>query len=244
MDQHDKWVPKIVENRVSTLNQALVDEKAYKLVNYPDYTWNEELIDVSFSEEEAKAIKAMPIGNGQVSDQWIWENARNGCYSVKSGYVIAQGMRPDLNNDPPGKNITFWSKLWNLNMYPKLKNFAWKLSSEILPTKLALSKKGMGIGVECSICCNEEEDLIHLFKNCVWAKAFWGALNCPFMQNINTNDIVEWLNVIIAQLEGNKLSCLFATLWWMWLHRNRATFDNVCDLANLMRLEESVGFLR
>ncbi|KAM7260659.1 hypothetical protein ACFE04_011332 [Oxalis oulophora] len=162
---------------VSTLNQALVDEKAYKLVNYPDYTWNEELIDVSFSEEEAKAIKAMPIGNGQVSDQWIWENARNGCYSVKSGYVIAQGMRPDLNNDPPGKNITFWSKLWNLNMYPKLKIFAWKLSSEILPTKLALSKKGMG------------------------------------MRNINTNDIVEWLNVIIAQPEGNKLSCLFATLW-------------------------------
>ncbi|KAM7264686.1 hypothetical protein ACFE04_002369 [Oxalis oulophora] len=173
------------------------------------------------------------MGTAQATDQWIWGQTRNGCYSVKSGYLVAQNLRTELNNEPPGKNITFWSKLWKLNLCPKIKFFVWKLSTGCLSTKVALSRKGIGVGVECAICCDEEEDLLHLFKNCVWSKNFWTALNIPFVQVPDSDNMVAWLNIFLSELEGREFGCVLSAIWWIWKHRNKVTFDQVCEVARV-----------
>lgn len=42
-----------------------------------------------------------------------------------------------------------------------------------LPTKKKLIHKGMMIDPFCPRCGNADEDLNHVFKECIWAKKVW-----------------------------------------------------------------------
>ncbi|KAM1398237.1 hypothetical protein ACFX2I_015708 [Malus domestica] len=54
--------------------------------------WKREVIELCFSEDEAKTILSMPISRFGCPDRVVWHYTRNGVYSVKSGYIVAQEM--------------------------------------------------------------------------------------------------------------------------------------------------------
>lgn len=45
-----------------------------------------------FDEQEAKIILGMPLSQFGCPDWLIWHYTRNGAYSMKSGYMVAQEM--------------------------------------------------------------------------------------------------------------------------------------------------------
>ncbi|KAM7254779.1 hypothetical protein ACFE04_020020 [Oxalis oulophora] len=66
-----------------------IPNKVSQLILSPGHGWNTMLIDQLFGKQQGEYIKAIPLSDGSVRDQWFWEGNVNGVYSVKSGYVVA-----------------------------------------------------------------------------------------------------------------------------------------------------------
>ncbi|KAM1857414.1 hypothetical protein ACFX14_007525 [Malus domestica] len=71
-----------------------------------------------------------------------------------------------------------WKHLWKANIPPKVKNFTWTACHDILPTKVNLHKKGVGVEVACGVCQGEEETVAHVLLTCPFARAVW--FSSPF----------------------------------------------------------------
>ncbi|KAM7252635.1 hypothetical protein ACFE04_008144 [Oxalis oulophora] len=73
--------------------------------------------------EDALAIRAIPLVQGDVKDQWVWRENNNGVYSVKSQYQDS-------------------------SVPPKIRFFSWRLCPDSLPTKSNLLKKVKDVSEE------------------------------------------------------------------------------------------------
>jgi hypothetical protein len=56
--------------------------------------------------------------------------------------------------------------IWSLQAPTVVKNFAWKVAHDMLPTKGNLYKKKIGSDSVCPICLQENEDIIHILWGC------------------------------------------------------------------------------
>ena len=86
---------------------------------YPgDLRWDEELIRDVFNSRDSEQILQIPLSQRQTNDTWYWQLERRGLYTVKTGYCSQQGELQDARSG-------LWSKLWQLNIPPKVINFMW-----------------------------------------------------------------------------------------------------------------------
>jgi hypothetical protein len=85
--------------------------------------WNEKLIKSVFLPIDARAILRIPL-RSQEEDWWAWEPEKFGDYTVKSAYRKLHGANTDhAGLVPRVSNDASWSKLWKLNVPPKVKVF-------------------------------------------------------------------------------------------------------------------------
>lgn len=54
--------------------------------------WKREIIESCFNTEEARTILSIPLSQFGCPDHRIWHYTRNGIYSMKTGYLVAQEM--------------------------------------------------------------------------------------------------------------------------------------------------------
>jgi hypothetical protein len=78
-----------------------------------------------------------------------------GEFEVKNAYIIARQQRGgEIEED--GSFHAFWKRLWSLHMPEKIKIFIWRVCKGILPTKVALSSRGMEVSKRCASCPDQE----------------------------------------------------------------------------------------
>lgn len=65
------------------------------------------------------------------------------------------------------------SKIWKLNIPPKLKLFWWKVLHNGLPVAENLNRRGMKIYNLCQVCGEEVETVQHVIMDCRVAKEIW-----------------------------------------------------------------------
>ena len=70
----------------------------------------------------------------------------------------------------------------------------WRASKNILPTKWRLKARGIGEGVSCDVC-GENERSSHVLCGCKTTKEVWGAtkLKLPFLPESH----MEFLDIIL-----------------------------------------------
>ncbi|CAN1149468.1 hypothetical protein LINPERHAP2_LOCUS17042, partial [Linum perenne] len=66
-----------------------------------------------------------------------------------------------------------WHRIWNLEVPPKVKNLIWRSSCHVLPTKEALTARGVGVPAACGLCAEYDETAWHLFVECRTARKCW-----------------------------------------------------------------------
>ncbi|KAM7255874.1 hypothetical protein ACFE04_011615 [Oxalis oulophora] len=54
----------------------------------PERRWNEDLLNVCFSDSQVRAIKSIPLCSDLVDDQLIWNANSKGIYTTKLGYYV------------------------------------------------------------------------------------------------------------------------------------------------------------
>jgi hypothetical protein len=68
---------------------------------------------------------------------------------------------------------SLWRKILAIPGLPVLKNFLWKLSQNILPTKANLFQKRIVTDPLCPMCSTEVETCCHIIWRCPSAVAVW-----------------------------------------------------------------------
>ncbi|GAU35177.1 hypothetical protein TSUD_319870 [Trifolium subterraneum] len=181
-------------------------------------------------------IIATPLISSVKEDKVIWEEERNGCYSVKSGYNLA--MRCIFRSDRHHVEGN-WNDIWKAQSPHKTRHLLWRLCRGCLPTRVRLAQHYVDCELSCPMCDDEVEDDIHVFFGCVTARECWMAaglsqlLENPAYQNGTATDRVFGM----CRNEDNAMLGRVSSLFWcIWHNRNdRIWNDNVQSPSQLRR---------
>nr|KYP39460.1 hypothetical protein KK1_039239 [Cajanus cajan] len=99
---------------------------------------------------------------------------------------------------------------------------------------------------DCVFCNNREEDVTHLFLHCDVASSVWYSL-CRWLgfSSCLSDSVEGQLLTMSGFVAGKKparvvVTIWVATVWSLWLHRNKIVFNNgVCDVLEVV---ESVKY--
>ena len=149
-----KWIPEVQgfqlwDQQIVLANLQLV----FQLINTDKRSWNEDLINENFSNNDTQAIMRIPLSQSHQSDKRFWASDSHREFTVKSAYKVAWNnvLIGNLLNHAPGydalaffeQRAQFWKRLWRLNIQPKAKVFAWRLCRKALATKDRLRSRGV-----------------------------------------------------------------------------------------------------
>lgn len=81
--------------------------------------WNEELIQSTFGDFDAKMILSTPV-HGSGSDFWAWPLEKHGAYTVRSAYRLLEGKQSQLEDEQKaGSSVNQdWTAIWKLEVPP------------------------------------------------------------------------------------------------------------------------------
>lgn len=126
-------------------------------------SWNMTLIKSLWDENTVSKILSIYPGG---TDIRCWGMEPDGSCSTEAISMAADplGCGPHLP----------WKRLWKLNTPSKLKNFAWRILNNSLPTKEKLHSWDQNISPLCALCSNEIETVDHLFAHYRVTTYVWG----------------------------------------------------------------------
>lgn len=146
-------------------------------------TWNHSLLNSLFQEEDVHRIMRLRPSITGSDDKLYWRYSKTGSYMVKSGYHLQRQIdteqeesikavqHNDQNQVPSSshKNIRnqLLQKLWKCSIPPKVKIFWWKLLHNGLPVTDTLRGRGCKVPLECQLCGEGSETIIHMLFKCL-----------------------------------------------------------------------------
>lgn len=74
-----------------------------------------------------------------------------------------------------GKDKDVWSNLWNLELPPKVKNFAWRTLNNGIPVKAKLYHRKIVEDDKCPCCDEGSETIEHTLITCPTVQKLWYA---------------------------------------------------------------------
>ena len=139
------------------------------LIDLNTRTWNEELIDGLFVEEDAELIKKIPLSRAATKDTLYWPYSTSGHYTCKSSYMfLKQESEMEASQQvPPIHDKQVWKKIWQLQLPPKVKNFLWRACRNVLPTKQPLLKRKVTADPICERCRSAVGESVHAIWSCL-----------------------------------------------------------------------------
>ncbi|KAK7823976.1 putative ribonuclease h protein [Quercus suber] len=135
--------------------------------------WRADLIRQNFMPQDVEAILSIPHSANGARDRLIWARTKNGKFSMRSAYKMAQeGMWGKRGAEPSNPTIlrVIWRHIWEMNIPNKLKHFAWKACKNILATKENLKRRNITNDSVCEACEKHSKSICHIFRFCDKAK--------------------------------------------------------------------------
>ena len=170
-------------------------------------SWNLEVLQRFFvpaDVEEILKIRASPrLGDDVIA----WGPEKHGRFTVKSAYNLAfeeANRATDVaSSTSPDGNRSCWQYIWNCNVTPTIRNFAWRLSIDSLPTWKNKHRIGLELSSTCPVCGMEEEDNFHPFIRCQLGRDLYEQMSTiwqiPDLLSFQ-NSGKEWLLNALGQL--------------------------------------------
>ena len=113
-------------------------------------------------------------------------------------------------------------------MIPRVQTFAWRLIRKALPTGLRAGRFSIHISELCCRC-GQQENEIHLFFLCDFARAAWFGHPWYIRSDVLIQSNSNMHNIILALLNMNhphaSISNILNFMWCLWKARNDYLFD-------------------
>ena len=158
----------------------------------------------------------------------IWAENKNGKFTVRSAYKLAQDIPSDENTLESSDRATLkqvWRHLWDMNVPNKIKHFSWKACKDILATKENLKNRNIIKDYTCDFCGKAAESTYHLFWLCDKAKETWSSskLVIPFeISPTWTFMDVMWQLQRWMKSHPGLVKRAITICWGIWKDRNTA----------------------
>ncbi|CAL1409387.1 unnamed protein product [Linum trigynum] len=192
--------------------------------------WNVDRLGQWFDPPTCNAIRAIPLPVMEVEDKLMWHATADGIFTVKSAYHLAvtldkrSGRWRDMVS---WMDKNSWIRLWDANIPPKLKIFAWQIFNHILPTMEALVERKIPVLLRCPVCWGERESLEHLFLYCPVARAMWDYSGLESLgEGLPRQTFPLFLKRLLALIhQPAQFMAVIAVLWRIWKSRNWVVFE-------------------
>jgi hypothetical protein len=147
----DPWLPRGATRRPITPRGAALLSKVSELIDPVTGSWDVQLLNDIFWEEDVKEIMLIPVRVGH-DDYVAWHFDSKGIFSIRSAYHVlddqrerdARRQRGESSGSSSDSPSSFkWKKIWKLTCPPKVKQFVWRLSHNSLALKMNIRRRSV-----------------------------------------------------------------------------------------------------
>ncbi|XP_045809807.1 uncharacterized protein LOC123904158 [Trifolium pratense] len=173
-----------------------------------------------FPVQVAERIIATPLIGSVYVDKMVWEEERNGCYSVKSGYKLA--MKCIFRNDKYHVKGN-WKEIWKVHAPQKARHLLWRLCRGCIPTRRRLLERHVDCDVHCPLCEDEVEDDVHAFFTCASAQSSWQAAGLSSVLGsaaCQQGSAADRVFAVCRNEDYATIGRVAMLLWSIWQNRN------------------------
>ncbi|GAU22005.1 hypothetical protein TSUD_111440, partial [Trifolium subterraneum] len=226
---HDPWLRGSANRWVPSPQPAGVYQLSVRDLLHENYkAWNIVKVRNLFSKDVAEKILETPLVSSVREDKVVWEEERNWCYSVKSGYKLA--MRYIIGSDKYHV-MGNWNGIWKAQAPHKARHLLWRLCRGCLPTRSRLLERRVECTLNCPVCDEEIEDELHIFFRCAVARDSWSAAGLSSVLHNATyqqTNAMDHIFAICSNESSDTVGRVAMLLWCIWHNRNDKLWnDNV-----------------
>ncbi|GAU46665.1 hypothetical protein TSUD_184530 [Trifolium subterraneum] len=226
---HDPWLRRSANRWVPSPQPAGVYQLSVRDLLHDNYkAWNIVKVRNLFSRDVAEKILETPLVSSVREDKVVWDEERNGCYSVKSGYKLA--MRYLIGSDKYHV-MGSWNGIWKAQAPHKARHLLWRLCRGCLPTRSRLLERRVECTLNCPVCDEEIEDELHIFFRCAVARDSWSAAGLSSVLHNATyqqTNAMDRIFAICSNESSDTVGRVAMLLWCIWQNRNDKLWnDNV-----------------
>ncbi|CAN1178992.1 Putative ribonuclease H protein At1g65750 [Linum perenne] len=164
------WTTRLVDSGIKLLDAAF-DQEGVDLgdsvagfVNN-EGGWDFERLQTLLPAEAIDLITGMtPPTSDRGEDQWVWGLDSKGKFTIKSAYNMLQNSNP-LNNQ--------WSSVWCWRGPNRVRFFLWLAFQDKLLTNNQRARRNLSTDASCATCQCPIEDVLHIIKDCRFAREVW-----------------------------------------------------------------------
>ncbi|XP_059450979.1 uncharacterized protein LOC132181760 [Corylus avellana] len=237
----DRWILNLITYTIQSPPKKLDPSATVReLIDPSTGWWKQSLLREFFTQEELLAINSIPISAITQQDTQIWRCTNTGSFTVKSAYHLAKEL--DTNRQPESsrkvRDNVLWRILWKLPLTNGEKNFMWRASHNLLPTRDNLLRRKVVPDPMCPICNNEAETVYHIMWDCPFVRDVWGASH-RFLQKFSDDgpDLLHVAKEILRKYGQDLLSTFIRIARKIWLRRNSAVHGDEFTYPNKIILE-------
>ncbi|GAU33334.1 hypothetical protein TSUD_165990 [Trifolium subterraneum] len=226
---HDPWLRGSANRWVPSPQPAGVYQLSVRELLHDNYkAWNIAKVRNLFSRDVAEKILETPLVSSIREDKVVWDEERNECYSVKSGYKVA--MRYLIGSDKYHV-MGNWNGIWKAQAPHKTRHLHWRLCRGCLPTRSRLLERRVECTLNCPVCDEEIEDELHIFFRCAVARDSWSAAGLSSVLHNATyqqTSAMDHIFAICSNESSDTIGRVAMLLWCIWQNRNdKLLNDNV-----------------
>lgn len=183
---------------------------------------------IYFYSEAARKILQISLSESTHEDFQVWRGEPIGEYSVHSAYKLLQiaNLNPS-NYLLQAEAKEFFSKLWKLQLPPKITIIIWRISWNYIPILSNLQQRRLVTNARCPRYGDENEDCHHIFRQYSTSIEVWQLLNLSWITTFAHQDFWEWLTLIFNQGTNEQCRHFCYGLWILWHSRNQLLHERV-----------------
>ncbi|GAU12879.1 hypothetical protein TSUD_73660 [Trifolium subterraneum] len=200
---HDPWLRGSANRWVPSPQPAGVYQLSVRDLLHDNYkAWNIVKVRNLFSRDVAEKILETPLVSSVCEDKVVWDEERNGCYSVKFGYKLV--MRYLIGSDK------------------------YHMMS---PARSRLLERRVECTLNCPVCDEEIEDELHIFFRCAIARDSWSAAGLSSVLHnamYQQTNVMDRIFAICSNESNDNVGRVAMLLWCIWQNGNDKLWnDNV-----------------
>ncbi|KAK4284155.1 hypothetical protein QN277_001024 [Acacia crassicarpa] len=186
-------------------------------------SWDYSKLGSLVTNEVFRRLMAVPPPLPSAADDFmIWSGNVNRCFSVKSPYYFFEEPNHQLAHP-------CYKLIWKWQGAERIRAFMWLAFQNRLPTNDWRSRWSSASAM-CPLCNSQVETLIHILRDCVYARNMWLSLIHPqFLQCFFNAQLSDWFQLNLKRVMGNSgrfsWDLVFGVgVWMLWNWRNKAGF--------------------
>ncbi|QHO25231.1 Putative ribonuclease H protein [Arachis hypogaea] len=222
------WIPD-VGNLSATVNQVSnITNSSDMLTDFLDVSgqWDIRNLQEVLPEDVVKRIATIsPPSPWKEADHIAWGLSSDGQFSIKTAY---QNLR-----DTQATPNKIFQLVWTWKGPERVRTFLWLVIHNAILTNVERSRRHLTTDNACPRCRQHEESILHLLRDCSYARRVWQRLiPANGIHSFFNTSLHDWL---ILNLTANSYwSCLFGVaISSLWFFRNKLVFKGeIVDAAS------------